>query len=85
MAKAKAKFAEPVNPPLESVTIEFSPEEAQYLVDLLGTVGGVGKFRALNDSINSELRAASKLNFTPLLSEEFPFERPTRIYTKNPD
>lgn len=75
MATANADYTVPAEPTLKGVTLELTPDEAQYLLDLTGTVAGAGRFRALNDAIADALRRGANLKYSVLENKDnFPFE-----------
>lgn len=51
MAKVTVKRETPVNPPIKSVTLELTPEEAEVVRELTGNVFGSGPARKIADSI----------------------------------
>jgi hypothetical protein len=48
----------PVAPVVLGVTLELSHDEAQYIRDLTGAVGGTGPARRLNDAVYEALKKA---------------------------
>lgn len=82
MAIAKAEFTVPVERELESVTLTLGKEEAQYLFDLLGSVGGTGHFRNINKSIIGALHVTD-LRFSTSEDESWPFKVYPSIQTRS--